>query len=236
MEFIYFLIAAFFSEIVAVIAGFGAATLLTPAATFFLPIKEVILLVAVFHLIGAMTQTVIFRREINWHIAALFGIPALMLTVVGAGLSSTLPADLIKIVLGWFLVTWAGVSFFDERIQLPKHPAALAGAGAGSGFIAGLIGTGGSIRASALTSFGLTRESYIATSAIIASLVDITRIPIYLALGAAKIDAPTIFSLLAVAVVATLIGRRIVSKIPATTFRKIVIAAVLLAGLKFILG
>jgi len=50
MDFFHFLIAAFFSEIMATIAGFGAATILTPIAALFFETKGVIFLAAIDHL------------------------------------------------------------------------------------------------------------------------------------------------------------------------------------------
>lgn len=235
MELVYFLVAAFFAEIIAVMAGFGAATILTPVATFFYDIREVVLLVAIFHIFAEGFPALLFRKHVNWKMAVLFGAPALVTTVVGARLITVLPSETIRQILGWFLVMWAAVSFFDSRFRLPAKPATLFGGGILSGFVAGVIGTGGAIRSMALTSFGLLRETYLGTSAVISVAVDTTRVPLYLASGI-RVESPLlIIGLAVIAFVGALIGRKIVFKIPKAAFRKIVVVAVFLAGLRFIL-
>jgi uncharacterized membrane protein YfcA len=235
METIYFLVAAFFAEIVAVMAGFGAATVLTTVVAFFYDIGQAVLLVAIFHIFAEGFPAILFRKHVHWRVAAFFGAPALAATVLGARLIAVLPSETIREVLGWFIIAWALVSFFDSRFQLPAHAPMLFGGGIASGFIAGLIGTGGAIRSMALTSFGLVRETYLGTSAVISVAVDITRIPLYLASGI-RVESPLLVAgLAAIALAGALIGRKIVFKIPKPVFRKVVVAALFLAGLGFIL-
>ena len=52
-----------------------------------------------------------------------------------------------------------------------------------SGFITGIVGTGGALRAIFLTGFNLEKTKYIATAAVIALATDSTRIPLYLYQG-----------------------------------------------------
>ncbi len=235
MQTIYFFLAAFFAEIIALIAGFGAATLLTPIAAFFYDIKQVVLLVAIFHIFAEGFPAILFLKYVNWKVVALFGIPSLFATIIGAQLIMVLPKDTIVHILGWFLVLWATISFFNFPFWIPKSSATLLGGGLLSGFIAGLIGTGGAIRSMALTSFGLLRENYLGTSALIAVMVDILRLPFYLKAGI-RIDSPfLVFGLIVIAFFGALIGRKIAFKISKAAFRKIVLIAIFLAGLKFIL-
>jgi hypothetical protein len=84
-----------------------------------------------------------------------------------------------------------------------------------SGFLAGLIGTGGALRGAFLTGFKLPEAVYIATAASIALAVDFTRIPIYMSSGflspAYYLHIPVLFL---VAITGSYVGRRIASKIP----------------------
>ena len=111
------------------------------------------------------------------------------------------------------------------------------GGGSLSGFLAGLIGTGGALRGAFLTAFGLPKEKYIATAAAIALAVDITRIPVYVSQG--FLD-PALYWMLPVlfviAMCGSFIGKRIVAHIPGAVFRRVVLAAILLIGLKFLWG
>jgi len=107
--------------------------------------------------------------------------------------------------------------------------------GAISGFIAGLIGTGGALRSAFLTAFNLEKEKYIATAAVIAIAVDATRIPVYL--SSDFMDEKYYYfipMLFVIAILGSFIGRKIVDKISQDKFRKLVLFAIFLISLKFI--
>ena len=116
----------------------------------------------------------------------------------------------------------------------PARNPAIVGGGL-SGFLAGLIGTGGALRGAFLTSFGLPKEKYIATAATIALAVDFTRIPVYLSQGFLEQKYYWYLPILIVlALAGSFCGRQIVRRFRYEVFRKIVLVAILLIGLKFI--
>ena len=179
-----FLAGAFLAEVIGTVAGFGAATVLTPIAAWFMDIRVAIAVVTVFHLFGNASRLVFFGRHIRWRIWARFGLTGVLFSFLGAAITSRLPAPALTLAFGVFLLLYVGLSVFAaSRFRLPDHPMVLTGGGVLSGFIAGLIGTGGAIRSACLLVFGLPKEAYIGTSAAIALIVDATRLPVYLAGG-----------------------------------------------------
>ena len=62
------LVCAFGAEVVGTMAGFGAATILTPVAALFMDVKTAIAIVACFHLFGSGSRLVFFGRQINWRV------------------------------------------------------------------------------------------------------------------------------------------------------------------------
>src|SRR3989338_7219103 len=139
MEVIFF-IAAFFSEIVGTVAGFGSSTVFLHLALLFFDFKTALLLVALLH---------------------IFGIPSVLLTLIGALLVSNIPQEILKGILGIFLIAYASISFWNEDLKVkPSLLNSILGGGL-SGFLAGLIGTGGTLRGAFLTAFNLPKEKYI---------------------------------------------------------------------------
>ena len=111
----------------------------------------------------------------------------------------------------------------------------LVAGGSLSGFLAGLIGTGGALRASFLTGLNLEKFTYIATAASIALVTDATRIPVYISQGfLAEQYYWYIPILIVIAVLGSYIGKKIVTRIDNTLFRKIVSIGIILASLKFV--
>lgn len=231
-----FLAAAFLAEVIGTMAGFGAATILTPVAALFMEIKTAIAVVACFHLFGNASRLALFGRHVHWKTWAQFGITGVALSLVGARVATSLSAPAVILLFGVFLLTYVGLSLFaPRRLALAPTPTLLVGGGAASGFLAGLLGTGGAVRSACLLVFGLSKEAYIATSAAIALVVDATRLPIYLAGGFIPARmAPILVSLIAVAFAGAWVGRRLIQRVSAVVFRRIVLAMLTLMGLKML--
>ena len=103
--------------------------------------------------------------------------------------------------------------------------------GAFSGFIAGLIGTGGAIRGMTLAAFSLNKEVFIATSAIIDFGVDLSRGVVYFSNGYMHWhDLKYVGILILISFVGTYIGKRILEKISEEDFKKIVLFVILAIG------
>jgi len=229
-----FLGAACIAEVLGTMAGFGAATILTPVAALFMDMKTAIAVVACFHLFGNGSRLVFFGRHVHWKTWAQFGIPGVVVSVVGAGVTTRLSSAAVTLLFGLFLLGYVGLSALGPgRVQLPRTPGLLVGGGAVSGLIAGLIGTGGAVRSACLLAFGLSKETYLGTSAAIALVVDATRLPIYLAGGLFPAQmAPVLVSLIAAAFAGAWVGQRLIRRASPAIFRGVILAMLTLIGLR----
>ncbi len=235
-EWLLFLVGALVAEVIGTMAGFGAATVLTPIAVLFMDVKTAIAVVACFHLFGNGSRLVFFGRLVNWKMWAQFGLAAVLLSIVGAAVTTSLPSSVVKLLFGLFLLIYVTLSLAGpDRVRLPNTPALLVGGGIFSGFIAGLIGTGGAIRSMCLLAFGLPKEVYIGTSAAIALVVDATRLPVYLAGGfIPQHFVPVLISLIVVAFIGAWIGQRLLRRVSTVIFRRVVMAMLAVMGVKMV--
>jgi len=232
---IIFLIASFGSVIIGTVAGFGSSTVLLPIALFFVDFKTAIILVAILHISGNISKVAIFKQGLNWRILAIFGIPSILLALLGANLIDIIPQDIMKLILGIFLIVFSVTTFLKPSVKIPASKKNLVAGGSVSGFLAGLIGTGGALRASFLTGLNLEKFTYIATAASIALVTDATRIPVYISQGFLPEQYYWYIPILIViAVSGSYIGKKIVTRIDNTLFRKIVSIGIILASLKFV--
>ncbi|MBI2548228.1 sulfite exporter TauE/SafE family protein [Candidatus Woesearchaeota archaeon] len=230
-----FFLSAFLAEIVGTLAGFGSSTIFLPLALFFVDFKTALILVAFFHIFGNLGRITFFRHGLDKKLILIFGVPSVLLTVLGALLVNYTPQEMLKLVLGVFLLIFSLVSLIKPGfIFNPSKRNAILG-GALSGFLAGLIGTGGALRGAFLTAFSLKKEVYIATAAAIALAVDLTRIPIYFRSGfldpSFYVYIPLLFL---IAITGSYIGKLIVDKIPQNVFRKVVLGVIAIISLKLI--
>ncbi len=231
----YFWISALFAEIIGTMAGFGSSTIFLPIALFFYDFKTALILVAIFHMSGNIGRIAFFRHGFNKKMILEFGLPSVILTLIGALLVRYISQPFLKLILGLFLVFYVLLSFFKPDFKVKSNMKNSLLGGGLSGFFAGLIGTGGALRGAFLTSFNLEKSVYISTAAAISLAVDITRIPVYLSSGFLPnemlIYIPFLFL---TAIAGSFIGKRIVGKIPQKVFRKFVLICIGLVSIKFI--
>jgi hypothetical protein len=234
MELLFFTLA-FFAEVVATIAGFGSSTLLLPLAMLFFDFKTALVLVAIMHLFGNMGRVTFFRKEISWKVVAFFGVAGGIASALGALLAAKAPQELLIAALGVFLVAYAVFGWASPSFTLkPRVPTMIAG-GVLSGFVAGIMGTGGALRSAFLLAFKLPKMAYIGTSAVLAIITDVVRIPVYVSAGLFDpVHLWLLPGLLVVAFAGSYVGKRITKRIPQTVFQKFVLTCLAVVGIKFI--
>lgn len=235
-EEILFFISALIAEIIGTMAGFGSSTIFLPLALMFVDFKTAIVLVAIFHLFGNMSRIIFFRQGFDKRIILQFGMPSVLLSLLGAFLIGVLPQPVLKLILGIFLITTSISFLIKPALRLPTNTGIFIAGGSATGFITALVGTGGALRATLLQAFNIEKVKYIATSATIALATDATRIPIYISQGFLTeqyfLYLPILF---AIAVAGSFIGRKIVRRIDQEKFQKMVLVAIILVSINFII-
>jgi len=236
-DLILFLIVAFITVIIGTIAGFGTSIILLPIALLFVDFKTALVLVAITHLSGNAGATTFFRHGLDKGLFLLFGIPSVILTIIGAYLVIYVPQNILQIILGIFLSIFSVYSLInpDFKVSASKNKTILGGGL--SGFLQGLIGVGGPLRGAFLISYNLDKFKYIATLAAIAVIVDATRIPVYLL---DNLLEPQFYfyipPLIIISIVGSYAGKMIVNKIPQRTLKKFVLVGISLASVLLIYG
>ena len=181
-----FIFISYLAAVVATLAGFGSSALLVPVAIHFMDVRTAVFIVACFHLFNNLFKIRLFWRKIDFKTFLLFGIPSIIFAFIGAFFISVLPVEIIKKILGIFLIIYAVYSLIKPRLAVKKSKWTAIAGGSLSGLLAGLIGLGGAIRGAFLIIFNLAKEAYVGTSAAIAMVIDLTRIPTYIFTGAAR--------------------------------------------------
>ena len=231
MSLVLFYILAFISEIIGTVGGFGSSVFLIPLGGFFFDFQTVLAVTAVMHVFSNISKLVMFYKGINWRLMLLIGLPAVIFVLLGSWLSTILYLKYAELVLGIFLIAFSIFFFWKPDFKIePTKPNAILG-GTVSGFLAGLIGTGGAVRGLSLAAFNLEKNMFIATSAAIDFFVDASRTVVYLNNGYLEKEYyTTIPFLLAVAILGSYTGKLILKYISGVQFKKIVLSFVLIIG------
>jgi uncharacterized membrane protein YfcA len=218
---------------IAAVSGFGIGSLLTPLLSVRLGTRLAVAAVAGPHLLGTAIRLWRLRKFVDRQVLVSFGVLSAVGGLLGALAHSTVASPLLRIVFGGLLVFTGvmGLTGLVERMRFGRRTAWLAGFV--SGALGGLAGTQGGIRAAALMGFNLTKNSFVAVSTATGLIVDLARGPVYIATQWQGLkSAGPLIALAAVGVViGTLLGERLLRRIPEALFRRIVSALILLLGL-----
>lgn len=231
-EIIIICVVAFFTSILTFFSGFGLGTILMPVFALFFPVDVAIALTGVVHFSNNLFKMALVGKHTNKQVLLRFGIPAIFASFAGAWLlmqisgfqplfsyhlgEKQFEVTLVKLVIAVLLLFF---SLFEviprfQNIQFGKNKLVLGGIL--SGFFGGLAGIQGALRSAFLIKAGLSKEAYIATGVVIASLVDITRLSVYaerFTTAGLHENVGLIVSTVVSAVLGAIIGKKLLKKI-----------------------
>jgi hypothetical protein len=217
---------------IAAVAGFGIGSLLTPLLALQVGTKTAVAAVSVPHLVGTSIRLWRLRRNVDRALLWRFGLTSAAGGLTGALLHAWASSPALAVVFGVLLVV-AGASELTGYARRWRFHGSVAWiAGAASGLFGGLVGNQGGIRAAAMLGFDLPKERFVATATATALFVDAARMPVYVVVEWEQIAA--VWPLLAFAtigvVAGTLVGGRVLTRVPEQRFRQVVGTIILLLG------
>jgi uncharacterized membrane protein YfcA len=226
-------LVAMLSAAIASVVGFGIGSLLTPLVATRLDMPVAVALVSIPHAAATALRCWRLRAAIHWTVLRRFGLLSAAGGVAGSLLYTQLGGPGLTLVLGGLLVLTATAGF--TGLATRWHPRGLTVwlLGLLSGAFGGVAGNQGGLRAAALSAFGLAPAAFVATSTATGLLVDAARMPLYLQRSGAELAAHRPLVLVAVAgvLIGTLAGERVLRRLPADAFRRVVFGAVGVLGL-----
>ncbi|MBL7885044.1 MAG: sulfite exporter TauE/SafE family protein [Bacteroidia bacterium] len=227
-----FLLLSLLAEILGTIGGFGSSVFFVPIADLYFDFHSVLGITAIFHLSSNISKIALFRKGIDKSLLLNFGVPAVLFVILGAWLTNFFDAKILELSLSVFLIVLSLVFLIFRNWELkPTKTNSLIGGGL-SGFVAGMVGTGGAIRGMTLSAFNMNKDAFIATSAIIDFAIDLSRSGVYFYNGYIhQHDMYLIPFLLIIGFVGTWIGKKILNHINQKTFKTIVLVLILVIGI-----
>ena len=165
---ILIVVVAFIAAALTVPAGFGLSTMLTPVVLFVMDPHEAIAVVAIVH--GAHNAAKYYSLKIHVDYEAIkhYGIWLVIGAIIGAFLQNMVPQEPLLILIGCFLIilpiltlseNWTGYKIPEANDRI---------GGFGSGFMGGLSGHQGALRAMFLSRRLTNKMSFAATASVLA--------------------------------------------------------------------
>ncbi len=219
---------AFVAEVIGTISGFGSSILFVPLASMFFDFKAVLAITAVFHVFSNLSKIYLFRTGIQKDIVFKLGVPAVIFVIIGALLTNIIPQKEIELWMNFVLILLSVFLIFNSDKKLEQSDKNLIVGGISSGFLAGLVGTGGAIRGLVLAAFSLEKDSFLATSALIDLGVDFSRAIVYVSSGYfLKEFLIFIPFLILISIAGSYTGKLVLNKIPQKYFRYVVLIVII---------
>lgn len=219
------------------ITGFGTSTILMPTLSLFYPLTETLLFVGIIHWFGDIWKMLFFKKGTDWKLILLFGTTGIAVSFVGARLTGVISQDLLKKLLGGFLIAYVAFIWKNPKLRLSKtNTNALLGGGM-SGLFAGLLGVGGAIRSTFLSAYNLDKAVFVFTSGAIGLLIDSSRLVGYFSGGIRLMDysIPTLIVAIIVSLIGAYLAKQVVTKIPQNKFRTVIAIALFVVGIRYLI-
>jgi uncharacterized membrane protein YfcA len=255
MSYLVLSLAAILASGLTFFSGFGLGTLLLPAFAIFVPVDRAIAMTAVVHLVNSLVKVALVGRQADRATLLRFGLPAIVASLAGAWLlgklsvaeplleyqafGRTFAVLPVKLAIGIMLAVFAMIEVLPWFRGLAFPPRLMPLGGVLSGFFGGLSGMQGALRAAFLARAGLTAESFVATSAVIACLVDVSRLGVYAGKVVAvrsELDWPLLVTAVAAAVAGALVGKRLLAGMQMETVQRIVAGLLVLVAAGLVSG
>ncbi len=224
------------ASIIAAVAGFGGSVILLPLVVHLFGIKEAVPILTVAQLLGNASRVWFGRTDIDWKVVLYFCLGCIPSAVIGAIMFSFIHAAWLKTGLGVFLIltlVYRHSGLKSVTMQLP-HFIIL---GAIFGWLSAVVGTVGPLVAPFFLDYGLVGSAYIASEAMTAVVMHITKGIVYSKFSLLTWHTVTIgLAMGMVMIFGSFTGKKIIDRLPRIWFTRIVEAVVLVTGIGFISG
>jgi uncharacterized protein len=217
-------IAALIAGGIASIAGFGIGSVMTPVLAMEHKATVAVAAVSIPHFVATAYRLWLVRAHVDLKLLKAFGVMSAVGGLAGAALGFFLGSRWLELVLAGLLlfVGLGGLLGYTKKLRF-TGPAAWA-AGVVSGFLGGLVGNQGGLRAGAMLGLGVSRDAFMATATATGLIVDAARMPVYFALYGKELATvvPEILVMTAAVVAGTFLGIKVLRRIPEERFLSVV--------------
>ena len=229
---------AFIAGATSAVAGFGIGSILTPLLALAIGAKLAVAAVAIPHFLGNGVRLWTLRRRIDKEVLKTFGLMSAAGALAGALLHAFAAAPALKMAMAVILIIAGGLGVFGLIDHLRMGRKGASGAGALSGFLGGLVGNQGGIRAAAMLALDVRKEVFVATAVAIALVVDGARMPVYAFSVGRELLAvwPIVATACGGVLLGTLTGKTLLGWIPEEMFRRIVSGLLVALGIVILIS
>jgi uncharacterized membrane protein YfcA len=219
------------------IVGFGGSTILMPVLVFAFGPKDAVPIMGIAGTLANLSRVLVWWREVDWRAAAIYAATGVPAVVVGARLFLALDARLVEAGLGVFMLVMVPLRrwFMSRRLSIGLGGLALAGAGIG--FLTGLVASTGPISTPFFLAYGLVKGAFIATEALGSLAIYLVKSLVFGQAGALTAESIARGLLVGGAMmVGSWVAKRFVTAMDGRQYQALLDGLMLIAGVAMIVG
>jgi uncharacterized membrane protein YfcA len=214
------------------VIGTGSSLLLLPVLVHSFGPRQAVPIMAVAAVIANFSRVLAWWREVDWKAVAAYALTGVPAAALGARTLLVLPAHTVEIALGVFFLAMIPVRHGLARLQWQARLGHLALAGAGIGFLTGMVLSTGPLSVPVFLAYGLLRGAFIATEAASSLFIYLGKVFTFREFGALPAEVLLQGLLVGAALMAgTFAGKALVLRMSAARHGQVLDALLLVSGL-----
>ncbi len=217
------------------IVGTGSSIMLMPVLVYSFGPKEAVPVMAVAAIMANASRILAWWREVDWRATAAYSVTGIPAAVLGARTLLALPARAVDISIGLFLIAMVPVRHWLARHALKLSLWHLAAGGAVIGYITGIVVSTGPLSVPLFLFYGLDKGAFLATEAASSLRLYVAKSITFQRFGALNGDTLTKGLIAGSSLMAgAFIAKRAVLQLAPETFRRVMDAIMIAAGLSML--
>lgn len=231
---IFLFAGGFIAAAISGAAGFGGALLLLPILAQTVGTAMAVPVLTIAQLIGNLSRVYFGYREIEWRPVWLFIAGAVPTSVIGAFSFVAIPKEIVAKLIGFAVIGFVILKNY-QVIKFKNNDRVMIIGGGFVGLLSGLVGSAGPIGAALFLSLNLSPISYVASEAVTAVAMHVTKTLVYQKYLGIGLEALEIGLFIGVAMImGTWAGKKFIEKLPKERFIKFVTLLLVGIGLELI--
>lgn len=171
------LFVAWLAATISGIAGFGGSLIILPVFSHLIGAKKAIPILTIAWMMGNFSRAGFGYKEIQWKPVGYFCLGAVPAAILGAKVFVELPASVVMKAIGIFLLFILLLRHSNVKYVIPEKW--FIPCGALVGFLSSILGSAGPIGAVAFLSLNLAPSAYVASEAVTAVVMHLTKTIVY---------------------------------------------------------
>ncbi len=165
MSYLFVLAVGLIAGTLSGIVGTGSSVMLMPVLIYAYGPKRAVPIMAIAAVMANISRILAWYREVDWRACAAYSAPAIPAAALGARTLLVLPARIVDISIGVFLIAMVPARHWLGRHHLKLSLWHLAIGGATIGFLTGIVVSTGPLSVPLFLFYGLTKGAFLATEA-----------------------------------------------------------------------